>query len=143
MNSILDVEHPQLIVLNGDLITGDDALRENSSHYLDEIVRPILQHGLPWASAYGNHDSAFNLSSQALFAREKRYRNSLTESMVDGDSAGVTNYFLPVYGSQKQTTDHPSLLLWFFDSQAGNYYQKHDEDGNEIPRPSWVDQNVS
>jgi len=50
MNTVLDVESPQLVVLNGDLITGENTYLPNSTHYVDEIVQPLVQRGLSWAS---------------------------------------------------------------------------------------------
>lgn len=44
----------QLVVLNGDLITGENTFKENSTDYVDEIVAPIVAAGLPWASTYGS-----------------------------------------------------------------------------------------
>jgi hypothetical protein len=141
---VLDAEsRPNLVVLNGDLTTGENTFRENSTAYLDKIVAPLVARGLPWASTYGNHDSQFNLSSLALLARENRYKNSLTCSMVPGREAGVTNYYLPVYDSGfRWPWSAPKLLLWFFDSRGGSYFQEHDGDGNEVPRPNWVDESV-
>jgi len=146
MNTILSVESPQLVVLNGDLITGEITFRENSSRYLDTIVRPLVQHGLPWASTYGNHDGDFNLSSKSLLAKERLYKNSRTQSMMSPVGAGVTNYYLPVYSSRgpKWTRSRsPALLLWFFDSRGGNNYQELDDEDNHVPQPSWVDESVS
>lgn len=54
MRTVLGSEAPQLVVLNGDLITGENTLRENSTDYVDEIVAPIVEAGLPWASTYGS-----------------------------------------------------------------------------------------
>lgn len=54
MQTVLDNESPQLVVLNGDLITGEDTERENSTDYVDEIVAPLVEAGLPWASTYGS-----------------------------------------------------------------------------------------
>ncbi|KAJ0421597.1 Metallo-dependent phosphatase-like protein [Aspergillus carlsbadensis] len=144
LNSVLDAEsRPNLVVLNGDLITGENTFLENSTAYIDRIVAPLVARGLPWASTYGNHDSQFNLSSTALLARENRYRNSLTRSMVPGREAGVTNYYLPVYESGiRWPWSAPKLLLWFFDSRGGGYFQERDGDGNEVPRPNWVDESV-
>lgn len=34
---------PSLVVLNGDLITGEDTFLENSTHYIDQIVQPMLK----------------------------------------------------------------------------------------------------
>lgn len=144
MNSILDQESPQLVVLNGDLITGENTFKANSSHYLDEIVVPLVDRNLYWACTYGNHDSQFNLSRQEIFAREKRYPNSLTQSMVPtiGDASGVSNYYLPIYSADKRDNT-PKVILWFFDSRGGNQFQKVDKNGDVIPVDDFVDQSVS
>ncbi|GAB7354996.1 hypothetical protein MBLNU459_g5608t1 [Dothideomycetes sp. NU459] len=124
MNAILDAESQQLVVLNGDLITGENTFLENSTHYLDQIVAPLVRRRLPWASTYGNHDSDFNLSRAALFAREKTYPNSLTTDMLGNASAGVTNYVLPIYGSSSSSSsDTPAFLLYFLDSRGGKAFQ--------------------
>jgi hypothetical protein len=143
MNSVLNVEKPQLVVLNGDLITGENTYLANSSAYVDEIVRPLVARGLAWASTYGNHDSDVNLSRWEILAREKRYvPYSLTQSMVSGPNAGVSNYYLPVFASNYPFDLVPKAILWFFDSRGGNYFQQRDEDGNGVPQPGWVDESV-
>ncbi|KAK4565551.1 hypothetical protein LTR86_004168 [Recurvomyces mirabilis] len=141
MNSILDDEHPQLVVLNGDLITGENTNKQNSSNYVNEIVQPLLQRNLAWASTYGNHDSDFNLSRHDILQREQSWPNSLTRQDVRTSTAGVSNYWLPVYGSNGDQTV-PELLLWFFDSRGGNYYQQTTSDGKSVPQPNYVDQSV-
>jgi hypothetical protein len=142
MNTILNAELPNLVVLNGDLITGENTFLENSTHYVDEIVAPLVQHGIPWASAYGNHDTEYNLSAQDLLERENRYPLSLTRSMIRGPNAGVSNYYLPVYSSDL-TNPTLRLLLWFFDSRGGKAFQELDENGNEVFIPGNVDESVS
>ncbi|KAK4225847.1 putative calcineurin-like phosphoesterase [Podospora fimiseda] len=124
IETVLDAEPAtSLVVLNGDLITGQNVLRENGTHYVDQIVSPIIQRNLTWASTYGNHDSDLNLSRWDLYSREKRYPNSRTEVMISSfiDEAGITNYFLPVYPSSGPT-DTPLLILYFFDSRGGFDY---------------------
>ena len=37
----------------------------------------------------------------------------------------------------------PALLLWFFDSRGGNYYQEVDNEGMAVPQPCWVDESVA
>jgi hypothetical protein len=141
MNTVLDSESPQLVVLNGDLITGENTYLPNSSHYVDEIVQPLVQRNLAWASTYGNHDSNYNLSRQGIFEREHRYPNSLTGNMVPGDSAGVSNYFLEIFASDIRKVT-PEVILWFFDSRGGNEFQKLDKEGNTISIPEVVDESV-
>ncbi|TQV98855.1 hypothetical protein V2A60_007448 [Cordyceps javanica] len=142
MGTVMDAEKPQLVVLNGDLISGDQYQGKDILDHVDRIVKPIAARRLPWASTYGNHDSNYNLSRDQMFKREKTYNGSYTERMVDGQNAGVTNYYLPVYaddGCDASTASSqcvPELLLWFFDSRGGKYYRTHDS------QPDWVDTTV-
>lgn len=130
IKKVLERESPQLVVLNGDLISGDSTSSKNATLYFDQIVAPIVELGLPWATTYGNHDNQAYSKSTDLFRREQDYENSLTKNMLPGNpSAGVSNYFLQVYsafGSQ----DVPEVILWFFDSRGGD--EPHD----------WVDDSV-
>lgn len=143
LNKVLDDEAPDLVVLNGDLITGENAFVQNSTVYLDQIVEPFVQRGLSWASTYGNHDSDLNISSAAIYEREKSYLNSRTSRMVPGRNAGVSNYYLPVYAQNCTTCNcAPELLLWFFDSRGGFYYQEFQPDGSRVGQPGWVDTSV-
>ncbi|PYI23918.1 Metallo-dependent phosphatase [Aspergillus violaceofuscus CBS 115571] len=130
INTILDNENPDLVILNGDLITGDNTFLANATDYIDEIVAPLVERQLLWASTYGNHDSDYNLSRSAILEREQSYSNSLTQSMVTGKLAGVSNYYLPVYPSNSSATT-PALIIWFFDSRGGNYFQEL-ENGSEV-----------
>lgn len=140
MNTVLDLEPTQLVVLNGDLITGENTYFENSTDYFDQLVAPMVQRRLPWASTYGNHDGQFNLSTADILRRERSYLNSYTSQMVLGKDVGVTNYYLPVYASDDSKT--PALLLWFFDSRGGVYFQQSDGEGNSIGQPNWVQEDV-
>ena len=123
MRQVLAQEQPDFVILNGDLITGENTFAFNSTGYLDEIVTPLVQGGYRWASTYGNHDSKYNLSREALYAEETKYANAYTQHGPVGTD-GVTNYLLPV--SSPVTTGsspRPIALLWFFDSRGGSTYQ--------------------
>ncbi|KAG6354938.1 hypothetical protein INS49_004019 [Diaporthe citri] len=137
MRYVLEDESPELVVLNGDLITGENTFKQNATDYMDKIVAPIVGAGLPWASTYGNHDSDVNLTREAIYAREKTYANSLTGFEVNQNGAGVSNYYLPVYPNDTSTI--PAMLLWFFDSRGGRV---QDQDGSAADQPDWVDGSV-
>lgn len=140
INSVLDSENNTgLVVLNGDLITGENTFLQNSTRYLDAVVAPLVKRGVSWASTYGNHDSDFNLSREAIFAEESKYQLSRTKNMVPASDAGVSNYYLPVYGRDPAV---PEFLLWFFDSRGGNYFQQESSTGSPVPQPNWVAQSV-
>ena len=123
MRQVLAQEQPELVVLNGDLITGENTFAFNSTKYVDEIVAPLVQGGYSWASTYGNHDSKYNLSREALYAEEKKYANAYTQHGPAGTD-GVTNYVLEVYSPiTTGSKARPIAFLWFFDSRGGSVYQ--------------------
>ncbi|RMZ79885.1 hypothetical protein DV738_g2944, partial [Chaetothyriales sp. CBS 135597] len=127
MTTILSTESPDLVVLNGDLITGDNTFAENSTAYLDMLVRPLVKNNIQFASVYGNHDNQVNISAAALYRREKElyHRHSLTRSDVAGTEVdvGVSNYFLPIFfPGRTPASRQPDLLLWFFDSKGGRRF---------------------
>ena len=123
MRQVLSQEKPNFVILNGDLITGENTFAFNSSGYVDQIVAPLVEGGYRWASTYGNHDSKYNLSREALYAREKTYANSYTQHGPAGTD-GVTNYVLPVLPSNLTgSSQKPVALLWFFDSRGGSEFQ--------------------
>lgn len=137
MSDVLDSDPPDLVVLNGDLINGESTYSQNSTHYVDQIVAPMVDRNLTWASTYGNHDHNRRISGQGILERERMWPGSRTQNMVSSDTAGVTNYYLPVYASDCTDVDNctPELILWFFDSRGGFYYQ-----GNA--QGNWVDVSV-
>ena len=123
MRQILSQERPDFVILNGDLITGENTFAFNSTGYVDQIVAPLVEGGYSWASTYGNHDSKYNLSREALYAEEKKYAAALTQHGPAGTD-GVTNYVLPVFPSKTTgSSQTPVALLWFFDSRGGSEYQ--------------------
>jgi hypothetical protein len=148
MNTILDVETPDLVVLNGDLITGENTYFHNSTQYLDQIVQPMVQRSVPWASTYGNHDHEYNLSCSSILQRERTKYGSLsyTKNMVpsQGESLGTSNYVLPIYGESSHDSGNttPVALLWFFDSKGGKEYQKFDGNGQKVPMDGFVHPSV-
>ncbi|KAI0515077.1 Metallo-dependent phosphatase-like protein [Xylaria bambusicola] len=130
VKKVLERENSQLVVLNGDLISGYGTRADNATLYLDQVVAPIVELDLPWATTYGNHDNEAYVRSHDLLIREQEYENSLTKNMLPGKSqAGVSNYFLQVYPASEDQ-DVPELILWFFDSRGGA--EPHD----------WVDDSV-
>ncbi|KAJ5145535.1 uncharacterized protein N7515_000099 [Penicillium bovifimosum] len=144
MKNVLSSEKTDLVVLNGDLISGDVTKRSNSTRYIDQIVAPLVDHGLPWASAYGNHDSEIHLDSEELLREEKKHPGCLTQRSVSGSTAGVTNYYLPVFPHETSNLNQsiPELILWFFDSQGGHFPMAEDDHGESVPRQNWVDRTV-
>ncbi|PWY72995.1 Metallo-dependent phosphatase [Aspergillus heteromorphus CBS 117.55] len=119
VRKVLEHESSQLVVLNRDLISGYGLASDNATSYLDQILAPINDTGLPRATTYGNHDNESFSSTPKLFVREKAYSRSLTQDMLPlNPEAGVSNYYLLVFPASGDL-DTPELILWFFDSRGG------------------------
>lgn len=138
ISDVLDYEKPDLVVLNGDLTNGDTISGFNGTHYIDQIVAPLIERNLTWASTYGNHDHSLYSSGDSILEREQMFAGSRTRKMVETDGSGTTNYYLPVYSAKCESTSScaPQLLLWFFDSRGGSRYQGE-------AQPNWVDRSVA
>ncbi|GKT47492.1 putative inactive purple acid phosphatase 16 [Colletotrichum spaethianum] len=145
INKVLDDAKPDLVVLNGDLITGENAFLENATFVLDQLVKPMVDRSLPWASTYGNHDYQLNVTGSDILAREKQWPNARTQKMVSDTNSGVSNYYLPVYPSDCTQDDcKPEVILWFFDSRGGFQYMQTNSDDSKvlIGQQNWVDESV-
>ncbi|CAG7986252.1 unnamed protein product [Penicillium olsonii] len=143
MSYILSEEDIDFVVINGDLVSGERTHKADSKKYIADVVSPLVEGGYRWASTYGNHDSEVNLNpKEDMYEAEKKFTNSLTRSAISGDEAGITNYYLPVFSHGDKNTSTPALLLWFFDSKGGHYYQQEGKEGPSVKRPSWIDESV-
>lgn len=125
MNTVLEIEHPQLAVLDGDVIVHRLGIREN----VKKVVRPLLNHDTPWVSLYVDHESDLNASQDRFSAYEQAWSNRLTRQDVNASSAGAS--WLPVFAntSSARDKDTPLLILWLFDSRGGYHNKQLDFNG--------------
>jgi hypothetical protein len=147
MNSVLDNEHSDLVVLNGDLISCEWVAPGQENTIIDRIVSPLIDRDLLFAATFGNHDYSETCSTRSMASHMQydiKSRSgrplSFTSQSVPGaaEEVGASTYFIPVYSS----TDGSRLemLLWFFDSKGGQVYQP----GKNLNTPtgSYVDKRV-
>jgi hypothetical protein len=128
MRSVLASEQGvDLVVINGDLITGENTFRANASAYVHAVVAPMVAARVPWASTYGNHDSAANLSREHMLAAEQTYGPLALTRQMNVTLPGVSNYYVLL-----RLAGRPVAVLWFFDSRGGTSYAA------DRPIPEWV-----
>ncbi|KAF9256381.1 Metallo-dependent phosphatase [Marasmius fiardii PR-910] len=139
MKTVLPDEKPDYVVLNGDLITGENTFRENSTTLIDEIVAPLNAVKVPFSSTHGNHDNNPNITHLEEIEREQKVA-PLSYTRVGppgvGGNGGPGNYWVPIYAKHSDTV--PTLVLWFFDSRGG-----FSPGANSTPVPDWVDETVA
>ncbi|KII84523.1 hypothetical protein PLICRDRAFT_351516 [Plicaturopsis crispa FD-325 SS-3] len=139
MRTVLGDEKPDYVVLNGDLITGENTFRENSTSLIDEIVAPLVEAKIPFSSTHGNHDNEPNITHLEEIRREQRdapLSYTRTAPPGIGGEEGPGTYWVPVYN--KVSDNSPAFVLWFFDSRGGWSPGK-----NSTPVPDWVDSTVA
>ncbi|KAF2115517.1 Metallo-dependent phosphatase-like protein [Lophiotrema nucula] len=114
IGSILDVEKPDLVILTGDQLHHDIL---DSQTTLFKVVAPIIERAVPWAAAFGNHDSEGDhaLSRHAQMALYQELPFSLCEPGPK-DVYGVGNYYLQIYSNTM--SDIPSSTLYLLDSHG-------------------------
>lgn len=116
-----DEEAIDYVVLNGDLITGENTFRENSTDLINQLLTPFIEHGVPFSTTHGNHDNQPNITHAAEIERELSIAPTQSFTRIgDADVGGVGgpgNYWVPVYLHESDPT--PILVLWFFDSRGG------------------------
>ena len=145
MNSVLDHENPDLVVLNGDLTSCEWVATENANALIDQIVAPLVSRNLPFAATFGNHDASQTCNTRSISKHmwsdikgTNGQKLSFTTSSVPGgpSQVGSSNYYIPVYGS---AGGELKMLLWFFDSKGGRVYQPG---GGDVSVGNWVDEKV-
>ncbi|KAJ3761146.1 Metallo-dependent phosphatase-like protein [Lentinula raphanica] len=139
MEKVLPSEKPDFVVLNGDLITGENAFKDNATLLIDRIVAPLNAAQIPFCSTQGNHDNQKNITHLQEILREQQVA-PLSYTRVAppgvGGAEGPGNYWIPVF--ETSTDFAPVLVLWFFDSRGGFSYGD-----NSTAVPDWVDESVA
>ncbi|KDQ60405.1 hypothetical protein JAAARDRAFT_605439 [Jaapia argillacea MUCL 33604] len=139
MKKVLADEKPDYVVINGDLVTGENTFRENSTRLIDEIMAPLNEAKVPFSTTQGNHDNQANISHFEEIQREQSVAPlSYTRFAPPGigGEGGPGNYWVPIY--EKTDDKIPVLILWFFDSRGG-----FSEGPNSTSIPDWVDSTVA
>jgi hypothetical protein len=145
MRMMLDVEQPDYVVINGDLITGENTFASNATRLVDILTKPLVERSMQFSSTYGNHDNQANISHLDELLREQQVAKCCSWTRRSpigvGGQGGEGNYWVPIWENEEATS--PSLVLWFFDSRGG-WSKPNPKTGEpSYPYPDWVDKTVA
>jgi len=93
---ILDEEKPDLVIHTGDIIFGNPAAQS-----VRELFRPVVERGIPFAVALGNHDSDFELSRQEIFDVVRSIDGNINSPVKEG-----------VYGCSNDVIHSLRTMVW-------------------------------
>lgn len=111
LEKVLDIEKPDLVVLTGDQIFGDESPDSETS--LFKAVNPFIKRKIPFAATLGNHDDEGSISRNEMMSLISNLPYSLASNGPE-EVAGFGNYVVNILpnGKSKGT----SILLYFLDS---------------------------
>jgi predicted MPP superfamily phosphohydrolase len=93
LSHVLDIEKPDLVVFTGDQLNGGTSWDPMS--VLAKFAKAVIQHKIPWAAVFGNHDEDDGVSKEAQMILMQGIPYSLVER-GPRDVHGVGNYVLKV-----------------------------------------------
>lgn len=95
ISHIIEEERPDLIVFTGDQLNGQGTTWDAKS-VLAKFAKTAIDHQIPWAAVFGNHDVEDGLARAHQVALMKALPYSLVET-GPRDIHGVGNYVLKVF----------------------------------------------
>ena len=114
IEQVLRAERPDLVVLTGDIVSGDTAPDPREAYR--QVAALVEAHGAPWAAVFGNHDDEGSATREDLLAVQRKHPRCLSQAGPK-DVTGVGNYVLRVRASR---SDRWAAALYFLDSGAYN-----------------------
>ncbi|MCP2265094.1 metallophosphoesterase family protein [Promicromonospora thailandica] len=115
MRAVLDDERPDLVVLNGDNITGGCDTPLEMRQAMNNVVQPMEERGVPWAVTFGNHDEDSTPDSGVdeadMLAFYRSYRHNVNGPTAPGIT-GQGNSHLLIDGRGGK----PAFNVWLLDS---------------------------
>lgn len=124
VNKVLDVETPDLVMLTGDQVFGDDSFHTQST--ILKLVAPLINRKIPYAVMFGNHDDEGSLNREELCEFYKTLPYCLIQR-GPRDIDGVGNYALSISGNNSTP-----LNIYVMDSH------KYSPNAKILPGYDWL-----
>ena len=121
----LDESKPDLVVFTGDQLKNYDSDFGTTGHKwkvekaIAAIVKPVVARGIPFAVAFGNHDSCLTVTLEEQVKMFQKYSGCLLADEGPGIS-GCGNYNLPVISSDGT---HTAFNIYLLDSNQDSVRQ--------------------
>lgn len=127
MSEMVDVEHPDLVVLSGDQVNGETAPDTQTAIF--KYAHLLGSRKVPYATVFGNHDDIekSSLSRENQMALISGLPYSLSQPGPK-EISGVGNYYLEVLAP---SSSHSALTIYLMDSHGSR------EDGKGYDSVHW------
>ena len=132
IDSVLNIEKPDMVVFTGDQIMGDRSIQDSESTLL-KVLDPVIKRQIPWAMVWGNHDDEGSLSRWELSQLATTLPYSLFKMSpydTPDNRFGVGNYVQQV----RNATDPSDVLMTFYFLDS----HKYSTTGKLYPGYDWI-----
>ena len=135
MDRTLDIEEPDFVIINGDVINGGCDSELEVKQALNHVVQPMERRHIPWAVTFGNHDEDSVQRTGMTEAKMLEFLQTY-DSNVNADSTpgltGTSNSHLLIQSSRSKA---PAFGLWLIDTGR---YAPDSIDGQDFEGyPDW------
>ncbi|RCK71563.1 phosphoesterase [Desertihabitans brevis] len=142
MEKVLDSEQPDLVVLNGDNITGGCEDERAMRQAMNNVVVPMEERGIPWVLTYGNHDEDSTpqggLDEEEMLDIYRSYPHNYNEPSPEGVT-GSGNMALTIRATDRR--QGAAFALFLLDSGRYAPAQVAGQDFSGYPTWDWVRMN--
>ncbi|WP_319503478.1 metallophosphoesterase family protein [uncultured Draconibacterium sp.] len=130
IKTIMEAEKPDLVILTGDIVTGDGDNWPTLASW-ELLTEVLIQYKTPYAVTFGNHDDEAQISRKELLKYLSK-RPYCVISDEGGDKVkGTGNYVLPIYNQNESV----EKLIYCLDSRSYSLAENKGVDGY-----AWFDQ---
>ncbi|WP_169053854.1 metallophosphoesterase family protein [Agromyces sp. H66] len=116
MEKTLDQEQPDMVLINGDVITGGCETRLAVKQAINNVVWPMESRGIPWAVTYGNHDEDSLPQSGVDEAGMLDFYRSYDYNLNAANIAGLTGTGNTIVPITSAAGPREAFALWLLDS---------------------------
>lgn len=109
MRDIIEVENPDLVILTGDIVTGNP-IKEG----WDAVMSPIVKKDIPYAVIFGNHDDEQGLTRKETAKIATSYNGCVNKVQQKGVS-GVLNDAITI---RDNISKKPRFIIYLLDSHS-------------------------
>lgn len=115
VKEMLDTEKPDFVIHDGDIVFGAPA-----GQGVREIFAPLVERGIPFAVALGNHDGQFDLNRAEVYEEILKIPGCVNRPASEKGITGDSNDVLTLSSSK-----NPEFVFYLFDS--GDIYPMPEE----------------
>ena len=142
MEKVLDAEKPDLVVLNGDNITGGCDTETQMRQALNNVTVPMEQRRIPWLITFGNHDEDSTpqggLDEADMLRIYRSYRYNINEATARGVT-GTGNMSLSIGSGLRH--GRTAFALYLLDSGRYAPDTLAGQDFEGLPTWDWLRMN--